>query len=137
MHQRIIILDFGSQFTQLIARRVREAGVYSEIYPCTLPAEKLAAMQPHGIILSGSPWSVYDEGAPRLSADILSMTRSDGSPMPILGICYGLFAMADITGGNVARASAMLGITRQRAYRMMEGHDVDLEAIREQESGRK
>ncbi|MDZ4700159.1 MAG: glutamine-hydrolyzing GMP synthase [Rhodothermales bacterium] len=104
MHQRIIILDFGSQFTQLIARRVREAGVYSEIYPCTLPVDKLAALQPHGIILSGSPWSVYDEGAPKLSAEILSMTRPDGSPTPILGICYGLFAMADVTGGNVARA---------------------------------
>jgi GMP synthase (glutamine-hydrolysing) len=104
MHQRIVILDFGSQFTQLIARRVREAGVYSEIYPCTLPVEKLRALNPRGIILSGSPWSTYDEGAPTLSPDVLALTRDDGSPTPVLGICYGLFAMAEVTGGRVERA---------------------------------
>ena len=87
MHQRIVILDFGSQFTQLIARRVREAGVYSEIWPCTLPVEEVAAMNPHGIILSGGPSSVYDEGAPQLDPAVLELKREDGSDVPIFVIC--------------------------------------------------
>ncbi len=103
MHQRIVILDFGSQYTQLIARRIREAGVYSEIYACTTPVEEIAALEPSGIILSGGPASIYDEGAPQLDPAILSLARPEG-PMPILGICYGLFAMASVSGGSVARA---------------------------------
>ncbi|ARA93045.1 GMP synthase (glutamine-hydrolyzing) [Rhodothermaceae bacterium RA] len=105
MHERIIILDFGSQYTQLIARRVREAGVYSEIHPCTISVEEVAAMQPKGLILSGGPCSVYDEGAPQLDAAWLRLRRADGSPMPVLGICYGLQAMAHTLGGSVERAS--------------------------------
>ena len=104
MHERIIILDFGSQYTQLIARRVRETGVYSEIYPCTIAPEKVKEMQPHGLILSGGPCSVYDEEAPQLSEAFLSMEREDGSPVPVLGICYGLQAMAHLQGGAVERA---------------------------------
>ncbi len=104
MHERIIILDFGSQYTQLIARRVREAGVYSEIHPCTLAPEEVAAMQPKGVILSGGPCSVYDEGAPQLGRAFLEMRRADGSPLPLLGICYGLQAMAHVLGGGVERA---------------------------------
>ena len=105
MHERIIILDFGAQYTQLIARRVREAGVFSEIYPCTIAPEALVAKQPMGVILSGGPSSVYDEGAPQLDHAVLEMHRADGSPMPILGICYGLQAMAHTLGGGVERAS--------------------------------
>ena len=105
MHQKIIILDFGSQFTQLIARRVREAGVYCEIYPCTQPLEKIAAMQASGIILSGGPNSVYDDGAPQLDPALLSLKRADGTPMPVLGICYGLQAIAHALDGTVERAS--------------------------------
>ena len=105
MHERIIILDFGAQYTQLIARRVREAGVFSEIYPCTIDPAEVEAMQPIGLILSGGPSSVYDEGAPQLDPVFLDMDRADGSPMPVLGICYGLQAMAHTLGGGVERAS--------------------------------
>ena len=105
MHERIVILDFGAQYTQLIARRIREVGVYSEIYPCTITAEEIAAMQPSGLVLSGGPSSVYDEGAPQLSRDVLALKRADGTPMPILGICYGLQAMAYTLGGRVERAA--------------------------------
>lgn len=103
MHQRIVILDFGSQYTQLIARRVRESGVYSEIYPCTTPTEEIAALDPAGIILSGGPSSVYDEGAPALDPRLLSL-EGPGGLIPVLGICYGLQAMAHVSGGSVARA---------------------------------
>ena len=104
MHERIVILDFGSQYTQLIARRVREAGVYSEIHPCTVDLETVADLQPKGLILSGGPCSVYDAKAPQLDPRYLSMTRADGSPLPVLGICYGLQAMAHLLDGTVARA---------------------------------
>ena len=104
MHERIIILDFGSQYTQLIARRIREAGVYSEIYPCTVALEEISAKQPKGIILSGSPFSVYDADAPPFPADIINMQRSDGSQLPILGICYGLQAMGYTEGATVEKA---------------------------------
>lgn len=105
MHERIVILDFGSQYTQLIARRVREAGVYSEIYPCTISIDEVARLEPRGVILSGGPSSVYDEGAPQIGEALLRLTRSDGSPLPVLGICYGLQAIAQTLGGTVQRAS--------------------------------
>jgi GMP synthase (glutamine-hydrolysing) len=105
MHQTILILDFGSQFTQLIARRVREAGVYAEILPCTAPLSEIAARRPVGVILSGGPCSVYDEGAPGLPDGLTDLRRDDGSPMPLLGICYGLQAMAYAQGGSVERAA--------------------------------
>lgn len=105
MHERIVILDYGSQYTQLIARRIREAGVYSEIYPCTLAPEAVAALAPMGLVLSGGPCSIYDDGAPQLDPALLALTRADGSPMPVLGICYGLQAMAFSLGGEVARAT--------------------------------
>ncbi len=104
MHERVVILDFGSQYTQLIARRVREAGVYSEIHPCTIPFDDLKALRPVGLILSGGPSSVYDEGAPQLESRILEMQHGDGDRVPVLGVCYGLQAMARILGGGVARA---------------------------------
>ena len=104
MHERIIILDYGSQYTQLIARRVREAGVYSEIHPCTIDTEEVAALNPQGLILSGGPCSVYDAEAPQLDERLLRLTRADGSPVPVLGICYGLQAMAHRLGGSVERA---------------------------------
>ena len=102
MGERICILDFGAQYTQLIARRVREAGVYAEIRPFSTDVAHLRAMA--GIILSGGPCSIYDEGAPRLDPAVLSLTRADGRPMPVLGICYGLQAMAHLEGGTVAAA---------------------------------
>jgi len=95
-HESIIILDFGSQYTQLIARRVREAQVYCEILPFNVPAETIISRRPKGIILSGGPASVYDKDAPNLSFDILEKTDC-----PILGICYGLQAIASGLGGEV------------------------------------
>jgi GMP synthase (glutamine-hydrolysing) len=104
MSERIVILDFGSQYTQLIARRVREAGVFSEIHPCTRPADEIAAMQPDGLILSGGPLSVYDAEAPQLQPGLLELEKAGGEPVPVLGICYGLQAMAHLLGGDVEAA---------------------------------
>ncbi len=105
MHERIVILDFGSQYTQLIARRVREAGVYAEIHPCTIPVEDIVRLQPRGIILSGGPCSIYDPEAPRLDLRLLDVKDAEGRPIPVLGICYGLQALAQGLGGNVERAT--------------------------------
>lgn len=104
MHERIVILDFGSQYTQLIARRVRESGVFSEIYPCTVDVAEIARMKPRGIILSGGPSSVYDDDAPQLNPSFLALRRNGGTPIPVLGICYGLQAIAYTQGGGVQRA---------------------------------
>lgn len=105
MHQKIVILDFGSQYTQLIARRVRETGVYSEIHPCTLSADEVGALNPHGLILSGGPCSIYDDAAPQFDPELMRLQREDGSLVPILGICYGLQAMAHYLGAEVAQAT--------------------------------
>ena len=94
-HELILILDFGSQYTQLIARRVREQGVYCEIHPFNTPLEKLWALEPKGIILSGGPSSVTDEEAPRLNKEFYSNVRA-----PILGICYGMQLLAVDLGGE-------------------------------------
>ena len=101
-HETVVILDFGSQTTQLIARRVREAGVYCEIHPCTLPASEVAALEPSGLILSGGPMSVYDEGGPQLDPALLQLTKpGSDEKVPVLGICYGLQALAHALGGGV------------------------------------
>ncbi|QHI95418.1 glutamine-hydrolyzing GMP synthase [Aristophania vespae] len=92
---RILILDFGSQVTQLIARRVRESGVYCEIWPFTANDEKIKAFNPRGIILSGSPASVHDEKAPQIPSAVFALNR------PILGICYGQQALCQKLGGKV------------------------------------
>jgi GMP synthase (glutamine-hydrolysing) len=97
MPSRILILDFGSQFTQLIARRVREAGVYSEIHPPRRSAEWIREWNPTGIILSGGPNSVYDEGAPTVPAEVLDYA-------PTLGVCYGMNLIAYLLGGEIAPA---------------------------------
>ena len=97
-HQTIIVLDFGSQYTQLIARRLRELSVYSEIWPPDTPADKIRARAPVGVILSGGPKSVSDAGAPRCDPALFDM----GSP--VLGICYGMQLMAHTLGGRVAPA---------------------------------
>jgi len=96
--QLVLILDFGSQYTQLIARRVREQKVYSEIHPFNLPLDKIRAMRPSGIILSGGPSSVYDQGAPRVSVELFSLG------VPILGICYGVQLSSLLLGGKVKPA---------------------------------
>jgi GMP synthase (glutamine-hydrolysing) len=94
----ILILDFGSQYTQLIARRVREANVYCEIHPFDLSLEKIRELKPKGIILSGGPASVYQQDAPRVEAPLFDLDA------PFLGICYGMGMINLAAGGEVARA---------------------------------
>jgi GMP synthase (glutamine-hydrolysing) len=98
-HDKILILDFGSQFTQLIARRVREAHVYCEIHPATRDAAWIRDWGPKGIILSGGPNSVYAPGAPQLAAGLLDLG------VPILGLCYGMQLLAQAAGGQVVASS--------------------------------
>ncbi|HZR46035.1 MAG TPA: glutamine-hydrolyzing GMP synthase, partial [Candidatus Manganitrophaceae bacterium] len=96
---KILILDFGSQYTQLIARRVRESKVYSEILPYHTPLKEIEAHAPSGIILSGGPASVYDAKAPLCDPDLFKLG------IPVLGICYGMQLMTHLLGGKVARAA--------------------------------
>ncbi|MBO8435329.1 MAG: glutamine-hydrolyzing GMP synthase [Tyzzerella sp.] len=97
-HELIIVLDFGGQYNQLIARRVRECNVYCEVKPYTMPIEEIKALNPKGIIFTGGPNSVYDEESPHIAKEIFEMG------IPILGICYGSQLMAYTLGGNVETA---------------------------------
>ncbi|MDI1478957.1 glutamine-hydrolyzing GMP synthase [Polyangium sp. y55x31] len=95
----VLILDFGSQYTQLIARRIREASVYCEVYRYDLPIERIRELAPRGIILSGGPSSVYGDGAPQIEAELFSVG------IPILGICYGMQLLSHLLGGKVERGA--------------------------------
>src|SRR5687768_5770125 len=94
-HETVLILDFGGQYTQLIARRVRELGVYSEIVPFNTTPDAIRHRNPKAIILSGGPSSVYDQGAPHPDPAVIQMG------LPVLGICYGVQLMAHFLGGEV------------------------------------
>jgi GMP synthase (glutamine-hydrolysing) len=94
----IVVLDFGGQYTQLIARRIREQQVFSAILPCTASIEQIRKFEPSGLVLSGGPNSVYDAGAPPCDTGVLAMG------VPVLGICYGLQWMTHVLGGSVERA---------------------------------
>lgn len=96
--EKVLILDFGSQYTQLIARRVRELKVYCEIHPFLMPLDEIEQFAPGGIILSGSPRSVYEPGAPTIAPDLFELG------VPVLGICYGLQLMNHLLGGRVSAA---------------------------------
>ena len=96
----VLVLDFGGQYNQLIARRIRELGVYSELVPYHTPLPEILARNPRGIVFSGGPASVYGEGAPRCDAALFD------AGVPILGICYGMQLMAQMLGGEVIRAGA-------------------------------
>ncbi len=96
----VLVVDFGAQYAQLIARRVREARVYSEVVPHSMPAEEILARRPKAIILSGGPSSVYEAGAPALDQALLT------AGVPVFGICYGFQAMAQALGGDVARTGS-------------------------------
>ncbi|MFM8470207.1 MAG: glutamine-hydrolyzing GMP synthase, partial [Limisphaerales bacterium] len=97
MSEQIVILDFGSQYTQVIARRIRECNVYSTIVRYDTPADEIAAMAPRGIILSGGPSSVYAKDAPLPDKGIFKLG------VPILGICYGVQLLAHFNGGQLER----------------------------------
>src|SRR3989344_1555311 len=121
--QKILILDFGSQYTQLIARRVREAGVYCELYSWDIPIEEIRKFAPRGIILSGGPESVTLADAPRAPQEIFDMN------IPILGICYGQQTMAAQLGGAVqGSAHREFGYARVR----MHGHSRLFRDIRDE-----
>ncbi|MGH3671559.1 MAG: glutamine-hydrolyzing GMP synthase, partial [Pseudonocardiaceae bacterium] len=96
----VLVVDFGAQYAQLIARRVREAQVYSEVVPHTTPVCELLARKPSAIVLSGGPASVYAPGAPRVDPALFE------AGVPVLGICYGFQAMAGALGGAVAQTGA-------------------------------
>ncbi len=116
MTDAIAILDFGSQYAQLIARRVREAQVYCELFPWDAAAQNVLAIQPRGFILSGGPASVYETGAPFIPAYVLE------SGLPVLGICYGMQALTHALGGTVAPAS-------QREYGLAQVETIHLNPL--------
>ncbi len=97
--EKVIVIDFGGQYNQLVARRVRECSVYCEIYSYKKPLSEIRAMEPKGIILTGGPNSCYEEGAPSCSAELFSLG------IPVLGLCYGAQMMMHVLGGKVERAS--------------------------------
>ncbi|HVG89535.1 MAG TPA: glutamine-hydrolyzing GMP synthase, partial [Gaiellales bacterium] len=96
IHRPVLVIDFGAQYAQLIARRVRECRVYSEIVAHDLPVSEIAALDPIGIILSGGPASIYEPGAPDVDPELFELR------VPVLGICYGMQAMAKALGGTVS-----------------------------------
>jgi GMP synthase (glutamine-hydrolysing) len=118
-YDTVLVVDFGAQYAQLIARRVREARVYSEIVPCTMSADEMLARAPSGIILSGGPSSVYAPAAPVLDPGLFA------AGVPVLGICYGAQLLAQALGGEVRRTgTAEFGrtpLSRRAASVLMEG----------------
>jgi GMP synthase (glutamine-hydrolysing) len=127
-HQKVLIVDFGSQVTQLIARRLREARVYCEIHPYAKAEAALAAMKPQAIILSGGPESVHEEGSPRAPQGVFE------AGVPVLGICYGEMTMCEQLGGKVegghSREFGRAEITVQKTSPLLAG----LAAVGEEET---
>ncbi len=127
-HQKVLIVDFGSQVTQLIARRLREARVYCEIHPYAKAEAALATMKPQAIILSGGPESVHEEGSPRAPQGVFE------AGVPVLGICYGEMTMCEQLGGKVEgghhREFGRADITVQKTSPLLAG----LAAVGEDES---
>ena len=96
--EKVIVIDFGGQYNQLVARRVRECNVYCEIYSFRTPPEQIKEMNPKGIILTGGPNSCYEEGAPTYSRELFQLG------IPVLGLCYGAQLMMHLLGGKVEHA---------------------------------
>ena len=124
---KILILDFGSQYTQLIARRVREAGVYSEIYAGDIDHQSISDFNPTGIILSGGPESAFSDDSPKAATEILSMG------IPILGICYGMQTMAEQLGGHVQssahREFGYAEVSIETSNRLFQGIEVNQDCL--------
>ena len=116
-HETVLVLDFGGQYTQLIARRIRELRVYCEIHPFDLDADRIRARQPIGIVLSGGPDSVYERNAPQADPEVLRLG------IPVLGICYGMQWMAQVLGGRVA-ASGQREYGRTQITLLAQGGDL-------------
>ena len=93
--EMVVVVDFGGQYNQLIARRVRENNVYCEVYPYNKALEKIKELQPKGIIFTGGPASVYEDNAPKMEAEVFELG------IPVLGMCYGMQFMAHTLGGHV------------------------------------
>ena len=123
-HSKVIIIDYGSQVTQLIARRVREASVYSEIHACNVTAAEVAAMAPSAIILSGGPASVGEADAPTLDKGFLELG------VPVLGICYGMQLLAQNLGGELLTRMADLARARGGTTLLLDVVEGNLPAIR-------
>src|SRR5205809_6632672 len=122
----VLVLDLGGQYAQLIARRVREARVYSELVPHTISAAEARARNPRALVLSGGPASVYAEGAPKVDAELFSLG------VPSLGICYGMQLMAQELGGAVDRTGVSeFGKTEVRA----EGESALFDGLPEEQTG--
>lgn len=98
VNEKVLVLDFGGQYNQLIARRVRELNVYCEMHPCTMSLDKIREMAPKAIIFTGGPSSVYNDGAPHVDKGIFELG------IPVLGICYGCQLIAYTLGGKVEHA---------------------------------
>src|SRR6476660_111188 len=94
----VVVLDYGGQYSQLIARRLRECGVFSELLPHDVPIEEIVRRRPRGLVLSGGPASVYADGAPRLNRELLELG------VPVMGICYGMQLLVHELGGRVEQA---------------------------------
>ena len=126
MHQKILILDFGAQYTQLIARRVRESGVYCELHPHDVSDDFVREFKPQGVILSGGPNSVWETDTPRAPAAVFTLG------VPVLGICYGMQTMAAQLGGKVESGSVReFGYAEVRAR----GHSALFKDIQDRVNG--
>ena len=106
-HETVLVLDFGGQYNELIARRVRDLGVYCEVHPYKKALEKIKELCPIGIIFTGGPNSVYEEGAPKVDPAVFQQG------LPILGLCYGLQMMSQVLGGEV-KARRPANLARRR-----------------------
>ncbi|GFH62783.1 MAG: GMP synthase [Candidatus Desulfovibrio kirbyi] len=124
---KVVIIDYGSQVTQLIARRVREAGIYSEIHSCATPGDQIAALRPSALILSGGPASVGEEDAPTLDPTLLTLG------VPVLGICYGMQLLAHHLGGQLAKSLTReygpADLRRSAACTLWDGLDKDVSRV--------
>ena len=128
MHDKILILDFGAQYSQLIARRVREAQVYCELHPCDVDEDFIRRFAPRGVVLSGGPASVYDDATPKAPDAVFKLG------IPVLGICYGMQTMAAQLGGQVENSRVReFGYAEVRAR----GHSRLLEGIQDRINGEK